>query len=50
MMCSRYMNRIIARFNGKPFEIVDCLKYLGSQVARDVGCERNVVLRMNEEY
>ena len=30
------------RLNGEPVEVVD-LKYLGSQVAADGGCERNVV-------
>ena len=29
---------------------MDCFKYLGSQVAADGGCERNVVHRMNEGY
>ena len=29
---------------------MDCFKYLGSQVAADLGCERNVVQRMNEGY
>ena len=31
---------------------MDCLKYLGSQVAADEGCERDVVVvhRMNEGY
>ena len=36
--------------NGEPFEEVDCFKYLGSQVAADGGCERDVVNRMNEGY
>ena len=36
--------------NGEPFEEVDCFKYLGSQVAADGGCERDVVRRMNEGY
>ena len=27
---------------------MDCFKYLGSQVAADVGCEMDVVHRMNE--
>ena len=31
-------------------EEVDCFKYLGSQVAADGGCERDVVHRMNEGY
>ena len=34
--------------NGEPLEEVDCFKYLGSQVAADGGCEREVVHRMNE--
>ena len=29
---------------------MDCLKYLGSQVAADGGWERDVVQRMNEGY
>ena len=29
---------------------MDCFKYLGSQVAADRGCERDVVHRMNEGY
>ena len=29
---------------------MDCFKYLGSQVAADGGCERDVVYRMNEGY
>ena len=36
--------------NGKPLEEVYCFKYLGSQVAADGGCERDMVHRMNEEY
>ena len=36
--------------NGEPLEEVDCFKYLGSQVAADAGCKRDVVHRMNEEY
>ena len=36
--------------NGEPLEEVDCFKYLGSQVAGDRGCERDVVHRMNEVY
>ena len=34
--------------NGEPLEVVDCLKYLGSQEAADGGCERDVVHRMNQ--
>ena len=29
---------------------MDCFKYLGSQVAADGGCERDVIPRMNERY
>ena len=29
---------------------MDCFKYLGSQVAADGGCDRDVVHRMNEGY
>ena len=36
--------------NSEPLEEVDCFKYLGSQVATDRGCERDVVHRMNEGY
>ena len=50
MRCSRYGNgdRMHVILNGEPFEEVDCFKYLGSQVAADGGCERDVVHRMNE--
>ena len=52
MRCSRYGNgcRMHVIQNGKPLEEVYCLKYLGSQVAADGGCERDVVHRMNEVY
>ena len=33
-----------------PLEEMDCFKYLGSQVAADRGCERDVVHRINEGY
>ena len=36
--------------NGELFEEVNCIKYLGSQMAADGGCERDVVHRMNEGY
>ena len=36
--------------NGKALEEVGCFKYLGSQVAADGGCERDVVHKMNEVY
>ena len=50
--CSRYGNgdRMHVVLNCESLEEVDCLKYLGSQVAADGGCERNVVHRMNEGY
>ena len=37
MRCSRYGNgdRLHAILNGEPLEEVDCLRYLGSQVAAD---------------
>ena len=35
---------------GEPLEEVNCFKYLGSQVADDGGCERDVVHRMSEWY
>ena len=31
-------------------EEVDCFKYLGSQVATDAGCERDMVHRIEEVY
>ena len=34
--------------NAKLSEEVDCFEYLGSQVAVDGGCERNVLYGMNE--
>ena len=36
--------------NGELLEEVDYFQYLGSQVAADGGCERDVVHRMNEGY
>ena len=50
MRCSRYSNgsRMHVILNSEPFEEVDCFKYLGSQVAADGGCDRDVVHRMNE--
>ena len=52
MKCSRYGNddRMHVILNGEPLEEVDCFKYLGSRVAADGGCERDVVHRMNEGY
>ena len=52
MRCSRHGNgdRMHVILNGEPLEEVYCFKYLGSQVAADGGCERDVVHRMNEGY
>ena len=43
-------DRMYVILNGEPLEEVDCFKYLGSQVAADGGCERDVVNLMNEGY
>ena len=50
--CSRDFNggRMHVILNGEPLEEMDCFKYLGSQVAADEGCKRDVVNRMNEGY
>ena len=50
--CSSYGNgdRMHVILNGEPLEEVDYFKYLGSQVAADIGCERHVVHRMKEGY
>ena len=47
MRCRRYGNgnRMHVILSGEPLEEVDCFKYLGSQVAADGGCERDVVHR-----
>ena len=52
MRCFRYGNgdRMHVILNGEPLEEVYCFKYLGSQVAADGGCERDVEHRMNEGY
>ena len=52
MKCSHYGNggRLDVILNDEPLGEVDCIKYLGSQVAADGGCERDVVHRMNEGY
>ena len=52
MKCSRYGNgdRMRVLLNGEALEEVDCFKYLGSQVAADGGCERDVVHKINEGY
>ena len=43
-------DRIHVILNGEPLEEVDCFKYLRSQMAADIGCDRDVVHRMNEGY
>ena len=50
MRFSRYGNgdRMHVILNDEPLEEVECFKYLGSQVAADGGCERDVVHRMNK--
>ena len=52
MSCSMYANggRMHVRLNGEPLEELDCFKYLGSQVAADGGCERDMAQRMNDGY
>ena len=52
MRCSRYGNvgRMHVILNGEPLKEVDCFKNLGSQVAANGECKRNVVHRMNEGY
>ena len=52
MRCSRYGigGRMHVILDGEPLVEVDCFKYLGWQVASDVGCERDLVHRMNERY
>ena len=45
-----YLLTLHVILNGESLEDVDCFKYLGSQVAADGGCERDVVHRMNEGY
>ena len=52
MRCSRYgiCGRMHVTINGEPLQEVDCFKYLGSQVAADGGCKRDVEHGMNERY
>ena len=38
------------RLNGEPLEEIHCFKYMGSQVAADGGCVRDVVHGMNAGY
>ena len=40
-------DRMYVILNGEPLEEVDCLKYLGSQVAADSESESDVVYKMN---
>ena len=49
MRCPGYGNGgpIHEILNCEPLEEVDCFKYLGSQVAADGGCERDMIHRMN---
>ena len=46
----RKWGRMLFILDGEPFEEVYCLKYQGSQVAADGGCQMDVVVRMNEGY
>ena len=50
MRYSRYDNRdrMHVILNGEPLEEVDYITYLGSFVAADGRCERNVVHRMRD--
>ena len=52
MRCSRYgiWSRMYVILNGERLEEVYCFKYLGSQVAGEGGCKRDVVHKMNEGY
>ena len=52
MRCSRYENggRMHVSLNGEPLEEVNSVKYLGSQVAADGCCVRDVVHRKNNWY
>ena len=49
MMCSSYGNggQMNVILNSELLEKVDCFMDLGSQVAADLECERDVVHRMN---
>ena len=38
------------RLIGEPLVEEDCVKYLGSQIAEETGCERDAVQGMNEWY
>ena len=41
------MGRTDVRQHVEPLEEVDCFKYAESQVAADIGCERDVIHKMN---
>ena len=43
-------DRMHVILNSEPLEEVDCFKYLGSQVAADERCAKDVVHKMNEGY
>ena len=43
-------NKFIVRLNGEQLSEGYCFIYLGSKVAADGGCERDVGHRMNEGY
>ena len=49
MRCLRYGNgsQMHVRLNGEPLQEVVCFKYLGSQMAVNGGCVRDVVPTMN---
>ena len=49
-VCDRRKLRVNCGRKGERLEVVDCFKFLGSQVVADGGCERDVAHRMNEEY
>ena len=44
------VSRMHVRKNGAPLEQVYCFKFVGSQVAVDGLCEKDVVQRINEGY
>ena len=50
LRCSRYANvgRIYLNRNGETLVEVYCFKYLGSQVAADGGCQRDILQRITE--
>ena len=52
MRCLRYGNggQMHVILYVEPLEELDCFNYMVSQVAADVGCERDMLHRMNEGY